>query len=64
MTLNKVKLLTILGKPTGIITNEYWAVPGGGSLCPGQRRLYWVRLKDGVLLKDVTDDELEIIKKT
>jgi len=58
MEKSKVKLFTIIGQPIGIITREYWNVPSGGSLCPGQARLFWVRLKNGILLKDVTGNEI------
>jgi len=58
----KVKLLTIEKNPEGIITRSYYAVPGGGSLCPGQIQLYWIRLNNGTLLKDVTHNEFDIIR--
>lgn len=49
----RVRVLTVLKKPIGIITRGEYE---HGSL---SQIIYWVRLKDGVLLKDVRENEIE-----
>lgn len=48
-----VKMLTIKGKPKGIVVRRY---NGTRSF----EDFYWVRLSDGVLLKDVSINEIDI----
>ncbi len=58
--MQKVKLLNIVGRPVGVITHIY--CDKGFNFTPSpmyDKPLYWVRLKDGTLLKDVTDSEFE-----
>lgn len=58
----KVKLLTVIGRPKGTITRAAWLDPMAGSMNPDRyRMLFWVRLPDGVLLKDVTENEISFV---
>ncbi len=59
----KVKMLNIIGTPNGVITFGEALYPNAGSLNGyfGVMK-YWVRLDTGVLLKDVMNSEIELIK--
>lgn len=52
----KAEILTIKGKPRGKIVREYEF--GDGTYIS----YYWVRLKDGTLIKDLSENEIEIIE--
>lgn len=54
---NKVKVLSCKGQLMGLITKTYYGPPN--NCCPST--LYWVRLTNGLLLKDLTDNEIEHI---
>lgn len=52
--LKKVRVLTVKGRPWGVIVREYYDTP------PNHYQSYfWVRLQDGVLLKDLGVNEIE-----
>lgn len=51
----KAKILTVQKLPIGIIVREY--------RIPGYSLYYWVRLKNGVLIKDLSQNEIQIIKE-
>lgn len=53
----KAKILTILGKPMGIIVKEYEL--GDGTYV----HYYWIRLKNGILIKDLSENEIEIMEE-
>lgn len=55
-----VRMLTIKENPIGVITRSYLLNPRAGSLdADFYVFLHWVRLSDGVLLKDVSENEFE-----
>lgn len=50
----KVRILSVTGNMFGIVVNEY------RNPYREYHDLYWVRLTNGILMKDVTEDEFEL----
>ena len=51
-----VNVLTVAKMPEGVIVKEYYDVAPHT-----YRLLFWVRLKSGVLLKDISENEIDTI---
>lgn len=52
---DKVKLINIIRKPIGVITRKY----SHPDYRINYEYIYWIRLKNGILIKDITENEIE-----